>query len=97
MIKKIPHQEINTIPSNLNTSSPTGVASMLANQAAKEPQYNGLTIDDMRGNPLFDRVAEIDKIGLAQKKLAETGEILSKSKFVREANRRMQHLSKPKK
>lgn len=89
------HIEISTAPSQLNTSANNaGAAAQLVNELKSEPHYNNETIENMRNNPLHDRIDKIDKIGKAQKKLAETGDILSKSKFVREANRKLNHPSK---
>lgn len=95
-MKKMPHLEINTAPSMLNTSPVTGVAAQLAQQAKNEPHYDGVPVEMMRDNPLYTKHDKIDKIGLAQNKVAKAGDALSKSKFVREMNRKMQHPSKPK-
>lgn len=94
-MNKIPFIEINSQPSALNTSINTGVASQLASQTINQPNFDNVKIEDMRGNPIYSRVSNIDKIGLAQKKLADTGNIISKSKFVRQLNRQMQSASKP--
>lgn len=89
--------EINCIPSALNTSKPTGVASQLANAAATPMAGDGITIDQMRGNPLFDRLDDIDKVGLAQKQLIQTTKtIKSNSRRIRALNDAAQKLSKPK-
>lgn len=91
------HTEFNYCPSQLNTSSnKQGAAQQLANSLENKPNYNNETIENMRDNPLHARVDDIDKIGFAQKKLAEIGTKVSKSKFVREANRKMNHPQKPK-
>lgn len=97
-MKKLPHLEFNPAPSRLNTSTAqNGAASQMQQQPAAEPQYNNLKIEDMRGNPLFERIDKIDKIGKAQKALADAGQKVSKSKFVRNLNRKMQHPAIPKK
>lgn len=86
-MNKIPHLEINCIPSQLNTSAPTGVASQLANVAENAPQYDNVTIEQMRGNPLYDRGDVIDKCGLAQKRLVDATEIVtSRAKTIRAYN-----------
>lgn len=96
-MNKIPHLEINCIPSQLNTSAPTGVAAQLAAAAQTPPQYDGVSIEQMRGNPLFDRIDKIDKIGRAQKTLADNAKIVkSRSRFIRDLNDKAQKLSKPK-
>lgn len=93
---KIPHIEVNCIPSQLNTSKPTGVAANLAAVAENPPQYDGITIDQMRGNPLYERLDAIDKIGLAQKHLADAAKIVkSRSRFIRGLNDAAQKLQKP--
>lgn len=96
MITKIPHMEINLSPSLLNTSPVTGVAAQLASQAKTEPNYDGVQVEMMRDNPLYSKHDIIDKIGLAQKEVAKAGNALSKSKFVRQMNKQMQHPNKPK-
>lgn len=95
-MKKIPKLEINCIPSQLNTSKPTGVASQLASVAQEQPNFDNVTIDQMRGNVLYDRGDEIDKIGLAQKALADAAHIVkSRSKYIRTLNDHAQKLQKP--
>lgn len=88
--------ECNDAPSQLNTSTDkTGVASALTSLADNKPQYNGATIELMRGNPLFDRVAEIDKVGLAQKKVADMAKIVhSKRAMIRQLNETAQHVTR---
>lgn len=94
---KIPKLEINCIPSQLNTSAPTGVASQLANVAQNQPHFDGVSIDMMRNNPLYERIDDIDKIGLAQKQLADSAKIVkSRSKYIRALNDHAQKLQKPK-
>lgn len=88
--------EMNNAPSRLNTSTATGAVSQLANQLNNPPQYDGVTIDDMRGNPLYSQADGIDKIGLAQNKIAEAAKAVSKSKFVRQLNKELAK-SSPKK
>lgn len=94
---KIPKLEINCIPSQLNTSKPTGVASQLANVATHEPHFDGVTIEQMRGNVIYGRGDEIDKVGLAQKSLADAANIVkSRSKYIRALNDHAQKIQKPK-
>lgn len=89
------HIERSVLPSNLNTSTTEkGAAAQMAQQLENEPHFNNETIENMRNNPLHERIDKIDKIGKAQKKLAEVGDVVSKSKFVREANRKLNHPSK---
>lgn len=97
MITKMPHMEINSQPSMLNTASGSdGVPAALQKTLDNPPKYDGIKIEDMRDNPLYTKHDEIDKIGLAQQKIAEAAKAVSKSKFVRELNRKMQHPNKPK-
>lgn len=84
---KIPKIEINCIPSQLNTSKPTGVASQLANVAQNEPHYDGVTIGQMKNNPLYQRLDDIDKVGLAKKQLQQTAKtVKSNMKKIRAIN-----------
>lgn len=84
---KPPYLEINCIPSQLNTSKPTGVASNLASVADNAPQYDGVTIEQMRGNCLYERGDKIDKVGLAQKSLLDSGmKVKSRAKAIRSFN-----------
>ena len=97
-MNKLPHLEINCIPSQLNTSQPTGVAAQMASMANNPPQYDGMTIEQMRGNPLFERCDDIDKVGLAQKAIVENAKVIkSRSKYIRALNDHAQKLSKPNK
>lgn len=96
-MNKMPHLEVNCIPSQLNTSAPTGVASQLAQVAEQKPQFDGITIEQMRNNPIFDRGDTIDKVGKVQKTIADRAKIVkSKSKMIRGLNDYAQKLSKPK-
>ena len=96
MIFQPSKMEENSSPSLLNTSTgKQGVPAALQTQAENELKYNGIKIQDMRDNPLFSRHDDIDKIGIAQKKVAEAAQALSKSKYVRELNRKMNHPAKP--
>lgn len=89
--------EINCIPSQLNTSAPTGVASQLASVAENAPHYDGVTIDQMRGNPIYGRGDTIDKVGLAQKQIVKTAQTVhSQRKMIRALNDAAQKIQKPK-
>lgn len=93
---KMPFVEVNCIPSQLNTSQNTGVASQLAQAAENAPQYDGVTIEQMRGNPIFERGDSIDKVGRAQRAIAESAKIVkSRSKFIRGLNAAAQKMAKP--
>lgn len=94
-MNKIPKLEINCIPSQLNTSKATGVASQLANVAENAPHYDGISIDQMRGNPLYERIDDIDKVGLAKKAMIENANIVkSKRGLIRKVNEAAQRLQK---
>lgn len=95
---KMPYLEINCISSQLNTSKPSGVASQLASVAENEPQFDGVTIDQMRGNPLYERGDVIDKIGRAQKALADAAKVVvqpKRAKMIRALNDAAQKFQKP--
>lgn len=93
-MNKIPKLEINCIPSQLNTSKPTGVASQLANIAEQPPMYDGVTIEQMRGNPLYQRIDEIDKVGLAKAAMEHAAKTIksnkSKIRYINELGQKMQ-------
>lgn len=95
---KIPHLEVNCIPSQLNTSKQTGVASQLAAAIEDPSLFSGVTIEQMRGNPLFERGDVIDKRGKAQKGLVEaTKTIKTNAKRIRALEAAAQHYQqKPK-
>lgn len=95
---KIPHLEVNTIPSALNTSEPTGVAANLASVAQNEPIFDGVTLQQMKNNPLYDRIDDIDKRGLAQKKIAEAAKVIGdrkQAKLIRAFNDAITKPQKP--
>lgn len=97
-MNKFPKLEINCIPSQLNTSQITGVASNLANVAQNAPQYDNVTVTLMRCNALYDGVARdnIDIIGRAQKSLADAAHIVkSRAKYIRALNDAATKLHKP--
>lgn len=94
---KLPYSEVSGEPAATSSSSNTGAASQLATQLASTPQYDGVTIEQMVGNPLYDRIPTIDKIGQAQKRIAESAKILeSKPKLLRGLNDMYQKQHKPK-
>lgn len=96
VMKKIPYLEVNCIPSQLNTSSATGVASQLANVAKDAPQFDGVTIEQMRGNPLYGRGDKIDKIGAAQRSIADATKVIkSRSRVIRQLNDAAQRVNIP--
>lgn len=97
---KIPYQEINCIPSQLNTSQPTGVQSQLASMAEHQPEYDGITIEQMRNNPVYGRGDAIDKVGIAQKLIADAAHVLAqpkRAKMIRAFNDAAVKLQKPSK
>lgn len=92
---KIPKIEINCIPSQLNTSPPSGVASQLANIAQQQPHYDGITLDQMQGNPLYERIDDIDKVGLAKKVMIDNAKVVkSKRGLIRKVNEAAQRIGK---
>lgn len=93
---KIPKIEINCIPSQLNTSAPTGVASQLAQVAQNEPQFDNVTIEQMRGNPIYQRGDKIDIVGQVQKTIVNNANIIkSRSGKIRALNDAAQRIQKP--
>lgn len=81
------HLEINTLPSQLNTSAPTGAVSQMASLAENKPNYDGVTLEQMRENPLYQHYDDIDKFGIAQKKIVENAKtIKSNAKKIRALN-----------
>lgn len=96
-MNKMPKLEINCIPSQLNTSQPNGVASQLASVAQNAPNFDNVTVTQMRGNALYDGVArdQIDIIGRAQKALADAAHIVkSRAKYIRALNNDAANLQK---
>lgn len=86
-MKKFHLEYVNLLPSLVNTAEPSGAVSQLASQAKNEPSFDGVTIEQMRDNPLYQRCDDIDKIGLAQKRIIETAKtIKSNSKKIRALN-----------
>ena len=95
-MKKLPYLEVNCIPSQLNTSAPTGVAAQLASVAENQPIFDNVTIEQMRGNPLYERCDTIDKIGLAQKQIIDSAKkVKSKSGMIRAFNEVSHKMAKP--
>lgn len=93
---KMPKIEINSIPSQLNTEQPSGVASQLANVAADPPHYDGVTIQMMKGNPLYERIDDIDKRGRAIEALEMTAKTVHSNRGkIRKFNEISQKLQKP--
>lgn len=95
---KMPFLEVNKIPSQLNTSAPTGVASQLAQMAESSRQFDGVTIEQMRGNPIYDRGDKIDIIGKAQRSIADAAKVVSqpkRAKLIRSLNDHAQKVAKP--
>lgn len=88
--------ELNRSPERLNTSQPTGAASQLAALLQNPANADNVTISEMVGNPLYDKTDKIDKIGIAQKKIADSAKIVkSKEKLIRGLNARAEQIRKP--
>ena len=95
-MNKFPHLEINCIPSQLNTSAPTGVAQQLAQVAENQPQFDNVTIEQMRGNPIYQRGDKIDIVGQVQKTIVNNANIVkSRSGKIRALNEAAQRIQKP--
>lgn len=87
-----PKSEVNKLPSMCSTGQKNvGVSSQLASQLDNPPRFDGVTISQMRGNPLYSRIDDIDKVGAAQRSIESTGQVLRKAEFVSAFNYRMQH------
>lgn len=94
---KIPHFEYSSKPSMLNLSGQSGGAiQQLATELNSEPHYDGQTIENMRGNPLYEKRANVDKVTLAQKKVIDAANAYSKSAMARQLNRQMSKTKIPK-
>lgn len=92
-----PNHERTTLPSQLNTEPSKGVASHLASVSEQKPNYDGVTIEQMRGNPLYSQADDLDKIAVAQKQITENAKVLkSKGRFIRALNDQAQKMHKPK-
>lgn len=92
MCNTIFKSEVNSLPSMVNTSTNSqGVISRLGSVRDDAPKFDGVTIEQMRGNPLYSRLDDLDKVGAAQRCIEESGRVLRKSEFVRAFNRKMQH------
>lgn len=88
--------ECNCCPERLNTSLPSGAASQLASQLADTPQYDGVTIEQMQNNPLYNRIDDIDKVGIARHTIKENAKTLkSNEKKIRAVNELGEKLQKP--
>lgn len=92
------HMEQNNAPSMLNTSTTqSGVPVSLQSVAKNEPSFDGVTIEQMRGNPMYSRHDDIDVIGLAQKQIIENSKTLkSNMKRIRAFNAAAQKVNIPK-
>lgn len=89
--------ETNSMPSALNTEPVSGASAQLANVVENKPNYDGATIDQMRGNPLYQKVDEIDKLALAQNEVAKNvNTVKAKSKLIRSFNEHALRVNKPK-
>ena len=91
---KLPHIETNAIPSRLNTDKSTdGVMSQMSPVAKFDVQMDGVTIEQMQGNPIYERGDTIDKVGKVQKKMADNAKIVkSRQTFLRKLNNEAQRL-----
>lgn len=84
--------EVSYEPERLNLSSDKqGAAAALSQVQEKKPVFDNVSIEMMRDNPLYSKLDDIDKVGVAQQKVMESAKIVEKSKFVRQLNRKMNH------
>lgn len=92
----MPKLEINSIPSQLNTEQPSGVATQLANVAADPPYHDGVTIQMMRNNPLYERIDDIDKRGRAIEALEKSAKTIHSNRAkIRKFNEISNNIPKP--
>lgn len=94
MYKLIP-SEGSSLPSMFSQHTNEGVQSRLGVDESKPPTYNNATIDDMRGNPIYSRVDQIDRKGLVEKALEKHVQEYAKSDFHRAFFAKLQHPAKP--
>lgn len=87
--------EFSPLPSLTTTHTNEGVQSRMLVDESKPPTYNNATIEEMRGNPLFDRVDQIDRKGMVERKLEEYVADYNKSDFRRAYYSQLQHQKKP--
>lgn len=94
MYKPIP-SEGSSLPSMYTGHSSEGVTSRMSVDESKPPTYNNATIEDMRGNPIYSRVDQIDRKGLVEKALEKHVQEYKKSDFRRAFMSKLQHTPKP--
>lgn len=87
--------EGSSLPSMFTKHTAEGVSSRLSVDESKPPTYNGATIETMRGNPIYDRVDQIDRKGLVEKALEKHMAEYAKSDFKRSFYHALQHSKKP--
>lgn len=83
------------LPSLFSQHTMDGVTSRLGVDESKPPTYNGASIDDMRGNPIFDRVDQIDRKGLVERQLEKHVKDFAKSDYRRAFYHALQSSPKP--
>lgn len=87
--------EGSSIPSLTTTHTNEGVQSRMSVDESKPPTYNNATIDDMRGNPLYDRVDQMDRKALVERALEKHVNEYAKSDFRRAFYHSLQQYKKP--
>lgn len=95
MIYKPIPSEGSSLPSMFTQHTSDGVSSRLSVDESKAPTYNGATIETMRGNPIYDRVDQIDRKGLVEKALEKHMKEYEKSDFRRSFYKALQQQKKP--
>lgn len=94
MYKEIP-SETSVLPSMFSQHTADGVQSRLGVDESKPATYNGARIEDMRGNPIYARVDQIDRKGMVQKALEKHVKEYAKSDFRRSFYEKLQRSRKP--
>lgn len=95
MMYKPIESESSVLPSMFTQHTNEGVQSRLGIDESKPPTYNNATIEDMRGNPIYSRVDQIDRQGLVEKALEKHVQEYAKSDFHRSFFSKLQHAGKP--
>lgn len=87
--------ESSQLPARFTSHSGDGVQTRLSVDESKPPTYNQATIQDMRGNPMFDRVDQIDRKGMCERALEKHVREYEKSDFRRAFYENLQRSRKP--
>lgn len=87
---KPPSSEVNIEPSQVSIHPISGVQAQLDAASKQPPQFNGITLDDMRGSDMYGPHDRLDRVAVAQREYNKATKALGESEIGRNYSKLLQ-------